>query len=180
MRAALPLRIALPHLEPFLAANVEKEVRKDALVIRGAARALACGALPAPAVARQILEQTKEIDRKFLGILGRVPILIEVPYERIAPIRLQRIERGMEFAYLILEAWARKRKLRDAFLRPELERRLLELLGLYAKETRALSHTVRLPAVLAPLREGLAERLHRAMDEVASELTGELLRRGKG
>jgi len=49
LRAALPLRLALPALEPFLAENVAKEVRKDALVIRRAGEALAPGA------AREIL-----------------------------------------------------------------------------------------------------------------------------
>lgn len=34
LRAALPLRLALPHLEPVLARNVAKEMQKDALVIR--------------------------------------------------------------------------------------------------------------------------------------------------
>ena len=33
LRGTLPLRLALPHLEPLLARNVAKEVRKDALVI---------------------------------------------------------------------------------------------------------------------------------------------------
>ena len=33
LRAALPLRLALPHLEPVLALNVDKEVQKDRLVI---------------------------------------------------------------------------------------------------------------------------------------------------
>jgi hypothetical protein len=32
LRAALPLRFALPHIEPVLASNVAKEMKKDALV----------------------------------------------------------------------------------------------------------------------------------------------------
>jgi hypothetical protein len=34
LRAALPLRLPLRHLEPVLALNVGKDVRKDALAIR--------------------------------------------------------------------------------------------------------------------------------------------------
>ena len=45
LRAALPLRLALPHLEPVLALNVEKEVEKDRLVILRA-RELAGAATP--------------------------------------------------------------------------------------------------------------------------------------
>ena len=33
LREALPLRLALPHLEPVLALNVDKEIQKDRLVI---------------------------------------------------------------------------------------------------------------------------------------------------
>jgi hypothetical protein len=32
----LPLRLAIPHFEPVLALNLDKEVRKDALVIQRA------------------------------------------------------------------------------------------------------------------------------------------------
>ena len=46
LRAALPLRLALPHLEPLLARNVAKEVRKDELAIRSAGEARAAGRPP--------------------------------------------------------------------------------------------------------------------------------------
>src|SRR3990167_6704164 len=170
LRAVLPLRVALPHLQPFLAQNVAKEVRKDALVIRRAGEALAAGAAPGPQAARQLLDATKEIDRDFLDRLGRFPVRIEVPYESIAPLRLKRIGIVLEGAYRILDAWRRRRRLRDAFTSDELERRILEVLGLYAEETRALSRSVRLPAPLAPLRDTIAQRLHAVMSEVAAQL----------
>ena len=43
LRAVLPLRVALPHLDPVLARNVAKETQKDALVIRRAGVMLAAG-----------------------------------------------------------------------------------------------------------------------------------------
>jgi hypothetical protein len=165
LRAALPLRLALPVLEPFLADNVEKEIRKDALVIRRAAEG------PAPGAAREILAAAREIDRQFLARIGGLPVRIEIPYDRIEPLRLRRIELGLETARRILEAWRQGRRVRASFAAGELERMVLEMLRLYAEETQALSHSVRLPALLEPLRERLAQRLREAMSNAARALT---------
>ncbi len=164
MRAALPLRLALPALEPFLAENVAKEVRKDALVIRRAGEALAPGA------AREILAAAREIDREFLARLGGFPVRIEIPYDRIEPLRLRRIELGLDTARRILDAWRHGRRLREAFAAGVFEQRLFELLQLYAEETQALSHSVRLPGVLEPLRERVGRRLRDAMARAARTL----------
>ena len=164
LRAALPLRLALPALEPFLAANVAKEVRKDALVIRRAGEALAPGA------AREILAAARQIDREFLARIGGFPVRIEIPYDTIEPLRLQRIELGLDTARRILDAWRHGRRLRNAFAQGELERRLFEMLRLYAEETQALSHSVRLPAILEPVRARIAQRLREAMIDAARAL----------
>jgi hypothetical protein len=44
------------------------------------------------------------------------------------------------------------------------------MLQLYAEETQALSHAVRLPGLLAPLRERVAQRLREAMTRAARTL----------
>jgi hypothetical protein len=165
LRAALPLRLALPVLEPFLEDNVAKEARKDALVIQLAGAPHAAGA------AREILAAAREIDREFLSRVGGFPVRIEIPYERIEPLRLRRIELGLETARRILEAWRHGRRVRASFTAGELERMVFEMLRLYAEETQALSHSVRLPALLEPLRERLAQRLHEAMSDAARSLT---------
>ncbi|HSG74813.1 MAG TPA: hypothetical protein VLA30_01595 [Burkholderiales bacterium] len=164
LRAALPLRLALPVLEPFLADNVAKEVRKDALLIQRA------GAGRSPGDARELLAAAREIDRAFLARIGDAPVRIEIPYARIEPVRLRRIELGLDTAQRILEAWGQRRRARDAFAPGELERRVLEMLQLYAEETQLLSHAVRLPALLAPLRERAARHLRDAMTEAARAL----------
>ena len=174
LREALPLRIALPSLGTFLAHNVEKEIRKDDLVIQRAAAALTGGAPPGPVAASEVLDATRRIDREFLQRVGNFPVRIEIPYERVAPLRLERIRRGLDLAYCILDAWRRGRKLRDAFDRKGYERRLFELLELYAREAQALSHSVRLPALVAPLQDLLAQHLQEAMTEVARRLAAEL------
>ena len=164
MRAALPLRLALPALEPFLAENVAKEVRKDALVIRRACETTGSG------VAREILAAAREVDREFLSRVGAFPVRIEIPYDRIEPLRLRRIELGLDTARRILDAWRQGRRLRAAFAHGEFERRLFDMLQLYAEETQALSHAVRLPGILAPVRERVAQRLREAMDQAARTL----------
>ncbi|NDP48581.1 MAG: hypothetical protein GZ085_09390, partial [Sulfuriferula multivorans] len=85
LRAALPLRIALPHIEPVLARNVAKEMQKDALVIRRAGEALAAGFPPTGEALRRLLDATKEIDRAFLTQVGSLPLRIVIPYEEIMP-----------------------------------------------------------------------------------------------
>jgi hypothetical protein len=149
---------------------VEKEARKDALAIQRAAAALAAGAPPGADAAREVLAAARAIDREFLSRVGAFPVRIDIRYEAIEPLRLRRIELGLEAASRILEGWGRGRPLREAFAAGELERRLLEILRLYAEETLALSHGVRLARVLAPLREHVARRLRASMLDAARSL----------
>jgi hypothetical protein len=174
LQAVLPLRIALPHLEPFLAANVAKEVRKDVLTIWRAGEALALGERPGPGTVQQIFETTREIDRDFLRAIGHFPVRIRIPYDRIAPLRLQRIERVFDLAYRILREWQAGCRLRHAFGKEELEQCLLKVLELYVQESLALSHSVTLPALLEPVRERLARSLYGVMNEVTMRLASEI------
>jgi hypothetical protein len=180
LRAALPLRVALPHVEPFLALNVDKEIRKDALVFACAAEALAAGCpLPAGATSR-LLEETKRIDHDFLSRIGRFPVRIAVPYEHVLPLRRRRIDLMLEGSYRVLEAWRPGRTLRAALpgVYPEarFQALLLEVLALYAREIQALSHSVRLPLLVAPLRERLARALLDLMTEASTRLSGDITR----
>jgi len=181
LRAALPLRIALPHLEPVLARNVSKEMQKDTLIIRRAGEALAAGAVPDREALGGLFEATKEIDSAFLARVGSLPIRIVIPYAEIAPVRLERIERLFGAAYRILDAWRTAHGVRaaiqTAYPRAELEQLLSSLLRLYAQETRVLSRSVQLPAVLTPVRERIAQRLHGIMSDTAVRLAGELAAR---
>ena len=176
LRTILPLRVALPRIEPFLALNVAKEVRKDALVIEHAALALAQCARPGRELVERVLAQARAVDREFLGDVARFPVRIEIPYARIEPLRRQRIERGLELAWRILDGWERRRRIREVVPREELEARLREILVLYAQETQALSHSVRLPGLLAALRERLAQGLLGVMQEAAARLAAEAAR----
>lgn len=178
LRAVLPLRVALPRIEPFLVLNVAKEVQKDTLVIRRAGEAVRHGASPDHAMVQQLFHATQEIDRAFLARVSGLPVGIVIRYEEIEPIRKRRIELLLGAACVILAHWPRQRgwraALRTAYPRAELEQRLHELLRLYAQETQALSRSLRLPALLVPLREGIARNLYQIMNAAALRLAREL------
>jgi hypothetical protein len=167
LRAALPLRVALPHLERFLAENVAKEVRKDTLLIERAAESLAAGRAPGADDVRALLEAARGFDREFLAHTGRFPLRIEIPYAHIEPLRERRIRHSLELAQRVLGLWREGRKVRMA---PEFQAGLDEVLALYCEETIALSRGVHLPALLVPLRERLASALARVMREIASDI----------
>jgi hypothetical protein len=179
LRGVLPLRIALPRIEPFLELNVAKEVQKDALVIRRASEALRQGVAPNEAMVRQLFQATREIDNAFLARVRGLPVSIVIRYDEIEPIRVRRIERLLGAAYIILERWPKGRNGREAlqagFPRVELQQLIHDLLRLYALETQALSRSLRLPALLVPLRDGIARNLYRIMSEVGGRMAHDLV-----
>lgn len=167
LRGVLPMRVALPHLEPFLVRNLEKEIRKDAMVVACARDALAAGVPPAPEAARALLAAAREVDRAFFAGVERFPVRFDVPYARIEPLRQRRIELGLALAGSILGAWGQGRRVRDVLPRDELGRKVKDILALYCEESAALSAGVRLPALLDPLRDRLADTLLRLMRDAA-------------
>ncbi len=186
LKNSLPLRVVLPRLEPFLALNVAKEVQKDNLLIQRVGEACEAGAPPGFETREQLLKDTKEIDRAFLARVADFPIGIIIPYDEIEPVRLRRIERLLTASYRILDVWREDHKTRKAntaraalqacYPRADFERLLFDLLRLYAEETRALSRSLRLPALLAPLRDSFAQSLYGVMQEVAMRLAIDLTR----
>lgn len=181
LRASAALRVALPHIEPMLSLNVAKEVRKDALVIQAAAMAAARGEPPPRAKVSELFARTCMIDEDFLVRTDALPVRVVIRYEEIEPVRTKRIRYILDAAYRICSAWQQHPRLRDA-VRSAYERTDFELiccvvLDLYAQETRALSRSVKLPAVLAPIRERAAKHLAIVMSQAAGRLSSDLARR---
>ena len=145
-------------------------------MIRCAAIAAEAGAPPVAEAVRQLLVLARETDREFLARVSRFPVRIDIPYQKLEPLRLRRIELGLDLAYRLLQAWDRGEKARSVVTREELAERLRELLELYAHEVLALSRTVRLPGPLAALRERIAQRLRSEMAEIARTMTATLAR----
>ena len=180
LRRAAPLRMALPYIEPVLALNVAKEARKDALVIRHAASAAAAGE-PAPrGSVVALFADTKAIGDDFLVRTEDMPLRVVIRYEEIEPLRTKRIRYVLDTAYRICVAWQQSDCLRDAlrsaYERADFEMVLCIILDLYAQETRVLSRSVRLPSVLAPLRDRAAKHLAGVMSEAGTRVASELAR----
>ena len=177
LRAALPLPLsmALPHLESVLALNVGKEVQKDTLVILHACEH--AGGKPPhwDHVLPQLLKGVQEIDEAFLARVGAFPVGIVIHYEELAPVRSRRIRLLYEAARKIRAAQDRDGNLRKAiqaaFSKDEIADLLHHLFALYAEETRSVSRSVRLPLMLIPLREFVAQELFKIMLRVAQGLS---------
>jgi len=166
VRALRPsLRAALGPLEPILVLNVEKEIRKDALVIAQAGRLAPAEGLSA------LLARAREIDREFLARLGRFPVRVEIRYEDIEPIRRRRMERLFDAAARLLRApWHGLRPaVRACYGEADFAVLLGEHLRLYALEVHALNRSLRVPALMALLRGLIADRL-RSIMELESKL----------
>jgi len=170
------LRLALPAVEPVLAENVAKEIRKDAQVIRSAAQCLASGRPPGAKDADRLLADARDIDREFLERAAGLPLRLDIPYARIEPLRRQRIERGLDLAYRIMAAWHGGKRLRDALPVQQLEQSLREMLALYCEETAELGRGVQTRGPISALRERAAGALRDTMAEVAQQLAHEAAR----
>jgi hypothetical protein len=160
LRLPLPLRLAARRLEPVLALNVEKEVRKDALVI-----ASSRAEIPA------LLRRARDIDREFVA---RLPLVrLEIRYEEIEPIRARRMETLLGVTERLLQGpWRGIRIAVRERYRPEpFEALLREHLRLYAAEVHALARSVRLAALLAPVHEHLRGSMEREANSLAREVT---------
>ena len=180
LRGVVPLRVALPHLERFLARNVAKEIEKDERVIRRGAQSAGGQGSPAREVLEGLFAETQRIDRDFLSAAAGFPVGIVLRYDQIAPVRMRRIERLFESSARICAARHDHGSLRGAlqacYAQADLERLLREILWLYSQEVLVLSRSVRLPALVGPLREMIAQRLVRVMNEAASQLAGRTAR----
>jgi hypothetical protein len=178
LRTSAPLRVAMPYIEPVLELNVGKEVRKDALVIQYAVAAAENGEPPPRAKVSELFAHTRAIDQDFVARMDRLPVRVVIRYEEIEPLRTKRIRYVLDTAYRISIAWQQHPRLRDA-IRAAYDRTDLELvfsliLDLYAQETRALSRSVQLPTMLAPLRERAAGHLASVMSQAAGRLSTDL------
>jgi hypothetical protein len=154
--------VRLGPLEALLAANVDKEVQKDALVIRASS----------PDV-ELLLQKARDIDRDFVARLERFPLVrLRIRYEDVEPIRRRRMQHLLAAAAALGGApWRGIRPAaRASYSRAGFEALLREHLRLYAAEVHALGRSVRPALLVAPLREGLAALMQARADALAREV----------
>jgi hypothetical protein len=147
----------------LLAANVGKEVRKDAFAIQSGKGI------------DELLSHARTIDREFVARLERFPLVrLSIRYEDVEPIRRRRMERLLEAAgKLVQPPWRGIRSAaRACYGRAQFETLIAEHLGLYASEVHALSRSVRPAVLIAPLRERLRSTMEAQADALARDVAG--------
>ncbi len=174
----LPLRLALPHLEPVLLLNVDKEVEKDTLVILRAGELVAESPADWNDVLPQLLQASKEIDRTFLARVGRFPVDIVVRYEEIAPIRSTAHEAALRCRAENPEgeATARTRCASPAgrILAGRIRTSAVRVVPPVCRRNTLPESLGALPGPLALLREMIAQELLNVMLRVARPLANEI------
>lgn len=171
-------RIILPPFKLFLEVNLDKEIDKHQEIINCAMEAVAADQSPGPAYIERLLQRAREIDQIFLQKAQMFSSAIDIHYHEIDPIRQRRFEYLLEANYKILIRWRDLNQLRrvicSLYEREKFRLLLLEILNLYITETRLLSHSVRIPRRLSPVRTTLIDTVDRVMKNTAAELTVDL------
>lgn len=169
--------LLLPAFQSFLDINVRKEVDKDQCVIVAAGEAFRSGRAPNPADAGQLLHEARLIDQAFLQQTAPFPLAIDIRYPDIEPTRRQRIERLLAMSHRLLAHWQSTPHFRhavaQAYPREQFRVALGEILHLYAQETKLLSRSVHLPALIGLARDRLTDAIFTEMEAVARQLANE-------
>ena len=170
-------RLALPAFQSFLDINVAKEVEKDRAVIARAAALHQSGVEPGPDHVLALLQEAREIDQAFLNKASVFPIDINIQYRDIEEIRQRRIELLLRACYRIISQWKEKSSFRatvyELYNEEQFRALLNNLLGLYAQETRMLSHSVRIPSLLSLARDSVTQAITKVMKREAEVLRAE-------
>ncbi|MCL5023223.1 MAG: hypothetical protein M1497_07630 [Nitrospirae bacterium] len=167
------LSLLLSPFQHFLEENVLKEIEKDALIIRHAARSFEAGS---EAGIEEIFEETKDVDKAFLEKLP-LPFRVNALHDDIEEIRKRRIEALAGFVTELLKDPEEFRSFADLARKTYPESRFREVIGgifhLYNLETRMVSNSVVLPAPARIAKNRLAKTLFAEMEEAAKEVTEE-------
>jgi hypothetical protein len=169
LRSGLRFRLIMPLFSDLMDANVEKEVEKDVLIIKSAARSFSDGVDGESMNIAELFRETTEVDRRFMEKLLRLPPL-SICYGCIEDIRKKRIKLLVSTVYDILSQWLDSIPFRSAVKRAysqqEFEVRLNKMLHLYTLETRELSNSFKLPLA----KELFTNTVFNTMEGVADSL----------
>ena len=171
-------RLMLGPLQSFLEINVNKEVEKDRQVILHAASLVQDEKFPTQQDVQHLLSLARDIDRVFLQQAAIFPANIAIDYQDIDPLRQQRIQCLLNESHQLLRQWQTMTCLRNALAvlydTEQFRKLLFDILNLYTLETKMLSQSVRMPAVLSFASESLTQTVHVVMESVARQLSEEL------
>lgn len=172
-------RLLLPPFKSFLEFNLEKEIDKHEEVVKCAVDAITGGQSPEGLYTERLLQRAREIDRAFLQKAHMFSSAIDIHYHEIDPIRQRRFEYLLNANYQILIRWQDNMQVRNAisdlYSAEEFRFFLQEILHLYIRETRMLSHSVKVPRRLSSVRTNLIDTVDRVMKYTAEELATDLM-----
>lgn len=173
-------RLALPPFQSFLDINLSKEVEKDRSVIARAFELHQSTTQPGPDHVAALLQEARKIDQTFLRQATVFPIDIQIQYQDIEQYRQQRIELLLQTSYRIFNQWQDVNSFRKAiyglYNEKQFQDLLHNLLRLYARETRMLSRSVRLPSLLSLARDSVTQTITDVMQQAAKVLARSLAR----
>ena len=171
-------RILLPPFKLFLEFNLDKEIDKHEEVVKCALQALNEGRIPDNHTTEQLLQRAREIDHAFLQKAQMFSSAIDIHYHEIDPIRQRRFEYLLNANYRVLSRWSGNLRVRNAinelYSADEFTFFLQEILYLYIRETRLLSHSVRIPRRLSSVRATLIDTVDKVMKRTADNLAADL------
>jgi hypothetical protein len=170
----LPLKLFFSVFQPYLDANVLKEIEKDRLIIEHAAAAFERGSDRTAVNVNELFEMTKKIDDEFVGSFSVTFFSMTMCYADFAEIRKKRILAFADMVFDLLENWREGLPFADVVKRTFGEERYTEILGgilhLYNVETKILSNSMTFCGPAAKLRGLFAEKLFVTMERTAGEI----------
>jgi hypothetical protein len=170
----LPLRLFLSILQPFLDANVLKEIEKDRLIIEYAAAGFERGKDRADMDVNELFEITKKVDKEFLEKLSTPIFSMEVRYDDFAEIRKRRIVSLVNMAFDLLSNWHAALPFSDivknTFAEESYQELLSEVLHLYNVETRLLSNSITFHGPAGKVKDIFAKKLFDTMEKTAGDI----------
>ncbi len=173
----LPVRLFLNLFQPFLDANVRKEIEKDRLLIEHAAAAFDRGTDRTEVDSQELFEMTKKVDQDFVQEVSNPLFSIRIRYEDFADIRKKRIDSFVTMVYGLLRNWRDSQPFRDVvrstFAEKAFHGHLREVLHLYNVETRLLSDSVTFHGPAGAVKDLCADRLFSAMEKAADAVAAE-------
>ena len=173
-------RLLLPPFKSFLEFNLDKEINKHEEVVKCAVDAVTRGQAPDKLYTEQLLQKAREIDQTFLQKANMLSTALDIHYHEIDPIRQRRFEYLLNANYQVLLKWRDKMQFRNAvnelYSADEFRFFLQEILYLYVRETRLLSHSVKIPRRLSSVRTTLIDTVDKVMKKTADDLATDLTR----
>ena len=170
----LPLKIFLSLFQPFLDANVLKEVEKDRLIIEHAAAGFERGQTSADVDVDELFEITKKVDKEFLKKLATPVLSMEVRYDDFAEIRKKRIVSLVNMVFDLSCNWHAALPFSDVvkntFAEESYQELLREVLHLYNVETRLLSNSITFHGPANRVKDIFAEKLFNTMEKTAGDI----------